>query len=76
LRNLRRSIYVRFQNKTSYNNNMGYWEDKKEKIKQKYPIITDEDLFFYEGKEKEMVERLGFRLGISMEEMRAVIAEL
>lgn len=55
---------------------MGYWEDKKEKIKKKYPLITDEDLFFYEGKEKEMVERLGFRLDISIEEMRAVIAGL
>lgn len=59
-----------------YNNNMGYWENKKEKIKQKYPIITDEDLFFYKGKEKEMVERLGFRLGISIEEMRDVIKAL
>lgn len=55
---------------------MGYWEDKKEKIKLKYPIITDDDLFFYEGKEKEMVEQLGARLGITIEEMRKVIAEL
>lgn len=59
-----------------YSNNMGYWNDKKEKIKQKYPILTDEDLIFYEGKEKEMVERLGFMLGISIEEMREVIKEL
>ncbi len=55
---------------------MGYWNDKKEKIKQKYPIITDDDLIFNDGKEKEMVERLGFRLGISIEEMRDVIKEL
>jgi len=55
---------------------MGYWNDKKEKIKQKYPIITDDDLIFSEGKEKEMVERLGFRLGFSIEEMRTVISEL
>jgi hypothetical protein len=33
-------------------------------------------MVFYEGKEKEMVERLGIRLGISIEEMRAVIKEL
>jgi hypothetical protein len=59
-----------------YNNNMGYWENKKEKIKQKYPFITDEDLIFHTGKEKEMVEQLGFRLGISIEEMREVIKEL
>jgi hypothetical protein len=55
---------------------MGYWEDKKEKIKQQYPIITDDDLIFQEGKEKEMVEQLGLRLGISIEEMREVIKAL
>jgi hypothetical protein len=55
---------------------MGYWNEKKEKIKQKYPIITDNDLIFYEGKEKEMVEQLGYRLGITIEEMRSVIAKL
>ena len=59
-----------------YNNNLGYWNDKKEKIKQKYPTITDEDLIFHDGKEKEMVERLGFMLGISMEEMRDIIKNL
>ena len=59
-----------------YTNNLGYWNVKKEKIKQKYPIINDEDLIFYEGKEKEMIERLGIRLGISIEEMRDVIREL
>ena len=59
-----------------YTNNLGFWEEKKKKIKQKYPIFNDEDLIFYEGKEKEMVERLGFRLGISIEEMRDVIRKL
>jgi hypothetical protein len=59
-----------------YYNAMGYWNEKKEKIKQKYPIITDNDLIFYEGKEKEMVEQLGYRLGITIEEMRSVIAKL
>ncbi len=55
---------------------MGYWNEKKEKIKQKYPIITDNDLIFCEGKEKEMVEQLGYRLGITIEEMRSVISKL
>jgi hypothetical protein len=59
-----------------YYNAMGYWNEKKEKIKQKYPIITDNDLIFHEGKEKEMVEQLGFRLGITIEEMRSVISKL
>lgn len=59
-----------------YNNTMGYWEEKKEKIKQKYPFLTDDDLLFNYGKEKEMVDRLGFRLGLSIEEMRDIIKEL
>jgi len=59
-----------------HNNAMGYWNEKKEKIKQKYPIITDNDLIFCEGKEKEMVEQLGYRLGITIEEMRSVISKL
>lgn len=59
-----------------YDNSIGYWNGKKEKIKQKYPIITDEDLNFYEGKEVEMVEMLGYKLGKTIDEMRQIIATL
>ena len=59
-----------------YNNNVGYWNGKKEKIKQNYPIITDEDLNFHEGKEIEMVEMLGYKLGKTINEMRQIIAAL
>jgi hypothetical protein len=41
-------------------NVIGYWNEKKEKLKQKYPIITDEDLTYNEGKEKEMIAMLGY----------------
>jgi hypothetical protein len=59
-----------------YNNSIGYWNGKKEKIKQKYPIITDDDLNFYEGKEIEMVEMLGYKLGKTIDEMRRIIIAL
>jgi hypothetical protein len=59
-----------------YNNALGYWNGKKEKIKQKYPIITDEDLNFHEGKEAEMVEMLGVKLGKTINGMRRIIADL
>ena len=59
-----------------YNNYIGYWNCKKEKIKQKYPIITDEDLNFHEGKEVEMVEMLGYKLGKTIVEIRQIIAAL
>jgi hypothetical protein len=41
----------------------GYWNRKKEKLKQKYPTIKEQDLHFREGKEKEMIEMLGYKPG-------------
>lgn len=55
---------------------IGYWDDKKEKLKQRYPFITDEDLQFNEGKENVMIEMLGYKLGKSMDELRYMIALL
>jgi hypothetical protein len=54
----------------------GYWNEKKEKLKRKYQIITDEDLWFREGKEKEMMEILGYKLGKTKEELRNIITAL
>jgi hypothetical protein len=55
---------------------VGYWDEKKEKLKQKYEIITDHDLGFCEGKEKEMIEMLGYKLGKTIDEVRNIIVEL
>jgi uncharacterized protein YjbJ (UPF0337 family) len=52
------------------------WNEKKEKLKQKYPIITDDDMFLYEGKEKEMFEKLEYKLGISKLELVTTINAL
>jgi hypothetical protein len=57
-------------------NTIGFWNWKKEKLKQKYPIITDEDLKFNEGKEKEMIEILGYKLGKTKEELVHIITLL
>lgn len=59
-----------------YNNAIGYWNGKKVKIIQKYPVITDEDLNFHEGKETEMIEMLGYKLGRTKDEMRRIINAL
>lgn len=48
----------------------------KEKLKQKFPTITDEDLHFREGKEKEIMEMLGYKLGITMGELIEIIKTL
>jgi len=57
-------------------NYKGYWNEKKEKLKEKYAIITDNDFLFNEGKEKEMMEMLGYKLGKTTEQLRNIIAAL
>jgi len=64
-------------NQKDMNNNVtGYWEQKKEKIKQRYPFITDQDLVYNEGKEEVMIEMLGNKLGKSKQELLTIIVAL
>jgi hypothetical protein len=58
------------------NNVIGYWDKKKEKLKVKFPLITDEDLRYQEGKEKEMIEMLGYKLGKSKLELLNIIVAI
>ena len=53
-----------------------YWKDKREKLLKKFDNLTDEDLKFSEGKEKEMIETLGSKLGKSMKELLSIIITL
>jgi len=54
-------------------NVIGYWDKKKEKLKEKFPFITDDDLRYNEGKEREMIEMLGYKLGKSKLELLNII---
>ena len=54
----------------------GYWDIKKEKLKQKYENLSDKDLCFTEGKEKEMIEMLGYKLGKTKQELLNIIVAL
>jgi hypothetical protein len=54
----------------------GYWDKKKEKIKVKYPFIKESDLLYREGKEQEMMEMLGYKLGKSKQELLTIIVAL
>jgi uncharacterized protein YjbJ (UPF0337 family) len=54
----------------------GYWEKKKGKLKEKFPVISDEDLQYPEGKEKEMIEMLGNKLGKSKLELINIIVAI
>jgi uncharacterized protein YjbJ (UPF0337 family) len=54
----------------------GYWNEKKEKLKERYSTLTDNDLSFPYGKEKEMIEQLSNKLGKTKEELVEIIVSL
>jgi hypothetical protein len=55
---------------------VGYWDKKKIKLKEKYPVFTDYDLSYLEGKEKEMIEILGNKIGMTKQELLNIIVGL
>jgi hypothetical protein len=63
-------------NQTMMTNSIRFWKIKKEKLLKKYENLTDKDLSFDEGKEKEMIEVLGNKLGKTRQELLAIIITL
>jgi uncharacterized protein YjbJ (UPF0337 family) len=54
----------------------GNWNEQKGKLKQKFAILTDNDLLFEEGKQNEMFGKLQIKLGKTKEELQKIIASL
>jgi uncharacterized protein YjbJ (UPF0337 family) len=54
----------------------GDWNTIKGKLKQKFSILTDDDLLMVEGKKDEMYGRLQIKLGKSKEEFQKLISSL
>mgnify|MGYP001007864804 CR=1 FL=1 len=54
----------------------GSWEEQKIKLKEKFSSITDVDLTFEPGKRAEMMEKLGLKLGKSLEDLQIIISLL
>jgi len=54
----------------------GNWEQTKGKLKQKFALLTDNDLLLQEGKHEELLGRVQARLGKTKEEMHKIISEL
>jgi uncharacterized protein YjbJ (UPF0337 family) len=54
----------------------GNWNEIKGKLKQKFSILTDNDLLLVEGKKDELLGRLQKKLGKTKEEIRLLIAGL
>lgn len=60
------------KNSTELNGN---WNEIAGKLKQKFGILTDNDLLFAEGKKEEMLGKLQIKLGRTKEELNKIISE-
>lgn len=54
----------------------GNWKEIKEKLKQKFEMLTESDLLFAEGKQDEMLSRLQTKLGRTKAEVHKIISDL
>jgi uncharacterized protein YjbJ (UPF0337 family) len=52
----------------------GNWNVQKRKLKQQFPVLTDRDLMYWDGKKDKMLEKLQVKLGKSRNELNAIIA--
>ena len=52
------------------------WKEMKEKLKQKYFLLTDSDVLLVDGKKDELLKRLQIKLGKTKEEIQKIISEL
>ena len=66
-------IEIKIMNTTEVKGN---WNEQKGKLKQKFAILTDNDLLFEEGKKDEMFGKLQAKLGKTKEELHDLIAGL
>jgi uncharacterized protein YjbJ (UPF0337 family) len=54
----------------------GNWNEQKGRLKQKFAVLTDNDLMFEEGKKDEMLGKLQIKLGKSKEELQKILEGL
>jgi len=54
----------------------GKWNELKGRLKQKYAVLTDNDLMFAEGKKGEMLGKLQIKLGKTKEELRRILTSI
>jgi len=54
----------------------GNWNKTKGKLKQKFAILTDDDLLLVEGKQNEMIGKIQVKLGKTKEEIHRLISNL
>jgi len=54
----------------------GNWLEQKGKLKQKFAVLTHDDLLFAQGKKEEMLGKVAVKLGKTKEELHKIIEVL
>jgi uncharacterized protein YjbJ (UPF0337 family) len=54
----------------------GNWNEIKGKLKQRFAVLTDNDLLLTEGKDDELLGRLQLKLGKTKEQIQKIILDL
>ena len=54
----------------------GNWLEQRAKLKQKFAVLTDDDLLFEQGKKEEMLGKVQVKLGKTKEELQKIIEAL
>ncbi|HWZ23296.1 MAG TPA: hypothetical protein VNW06_11615 [Cytophagaceae bacterium] len=54
----------------------GRWYEQKGKLKEEFPILTDDDLYYEEGKKNEMLTNVRIKLGKTKEEFSRIMVAL
>lgn len=52
----------------------GNWNEQKGRIKQKFAVLTDDDLKYEEGKKDEMLGKLQIKLGKTKDELNKILS--
>lgn len=51
----------------------GNWNEQKGKLKQRFAVLTDNDLMYAEGKKDEMLGKLQIKLGKTKDELDKIL---
>ena len=54
----------------------GNWEETKDRLKQDFSLINDNDLLFTDGRQDELIDRLQVKLGKTREEVLTLLSGL
>lgn len=60
----------------SANEISGNWNEIKEKLKQKFTLLTNSDVLLVDGKNDELLGRLQVKLGKTREELQTLLSSL